>query len=108
MFLIITIILTIVMLATSLALYGIVEELAELNLNDVKWYWFLFLPIIVIFRFVAKLMTTTVFGQMVYNFLVSSIIMIFTGAGLFAGAANLIASLLFPLVVFIKKKIQNR
>jgi len=108
MFIIITIILTVVMLATSLALYGFVEKLAQIEVKDIKWYLFLFTPLILLLSAIARIIDKSIFGQMIYNFSVSMIFVIFTGAGLFAGAANLLASLLFPLALYIKRKIEGK
>ena len=105
MFIILIVILTVVMLATSLALYRFVEKFANMTLRDVKWYLILLTPVILILILLCKFIDKSILGQMMYNFGVSMIFVIFTGTGLYAGAANLIASLLFPLALYIKRKI---
>lgn len=104
MILILVAILTVVMIITSVVLYSFVYGLAILDFHDVPWYLWMFIPILWILRGIARIIDRSIFGQMIFNFAVSSVIMIFTGAGLYAGAANLIASLIFPLVIKIMKE----
>ena len=88
MFLILFSIMTVVMLIVTISIYD------SLNRSTAtKW--------------LIKWINKSVFLQMLFNFAVSGVITAFTGSGAVAGAANLTASILFPLFLAVRKSIKG-
>ncbi|GEM_PF-4828058 len=85
MMLIIYILTTVIMIVTTIALYETLRRSRVLS-------WFI--------MFIDK----TPLLQFLFNFGVSYLIMIFTGTGMISGAANLTASILFPIYCTIRNK----
>jgi len=56
------------------------------------------------FRWIARLVESSVIISFGFNFAVSFLLTMLIGVGMVAGAANLIASIIFPIYVLVMKK----
>ena len=86
MLVVMTIIMTVVMLGSTIALYEALRASRPMG-------WFI------------RIMDKSPIFQILFNVSISALIMIITGEGMSAGGANMLASLLFPFYCWVRNKI---
>jgi hypothetical protein len=79
-------ILLIVMIVTTIAIYEALDR-------TIMTAWLI------------QIIDKNIFLAMLFNFGISSLIVLFTGEGTSSGAANLGASVLFPFYTYLKRKV---